>query len=116
MIELKELPVLPKGKGNKIIQIPRKKLVSREELVKHLLVFDPRGCLVIHSGKRSFKLTPAIVKSYMGERGRRGRNCRGASERWTGSSAKRPTAEPSRPKHPNRPRSTIFDFYLKIAI
>ena len=73
VIELKELPVLPKGKGNKIIQIPRKKLVSREEFLKHLVVFDPQGCLVIHSGKRSFKLTPEIVKSYMGERGRRGK-------------------------------------------
>ncbi len=37
------------------------------------MVFDPQGCLVIHSGKRSFKLTPEIVKSYMGERGRRGK-------------------------------------------
>ncbi len=73
VIELKELPVLPKGKGNKIIQIPRKMLVSREEFLKHLVVFDPQGCLVIHSGKRSFRLTPEIVKSYMGERGRRGR-------------------------------------------
>ena len=73
VIELKELPVLPKGKGNKIIQIPRKKLVSREEFLKHLVVFDPQGCLVVHSGKRSFKLTPEIVRSYMGERGRRGK-------------------------------------------
>jgi topoisomerase-4 subunit A len=73
VIALKDLPVLPKGKGNKIIQIPRKKLIGREELLKHLVVFDPRDALVVQSGKRSFKLTPEIVQTYLGERGRRGK-------------------------------------------
>jgi len=73
VIELEGLPILPKGKGNKIIQIPKKKLVSREEFLKYLVVFDPQDSLVIQSGKRSFKLTPDTLKSYMGERGRRGR-------------------------------------------
>jgi topoisomerase-4 subunit A len=73
VIELGGLPILPKGKGNKIIQIPKKKLVSREEFLKYLVVFDPQDSLVLKSGKRSFKLTPETLKSYMGERGRRGR-------------------------------------------
>jgi topoisomerase-4 subunit A len=73
VIALKDLPVLPKGKGNKIIQIPRKKLAEREEILKHLVVFDPRDCLVIQSGKRTFKLTPETLKDYTAERGRRGR-------------------------------------------
>jgi topoisomerase-4 subunit A len=70
---LKELPVLPKGKGNKIIQIPRKKLLEREEVLKHLVVFDPRDSLVITSGRRTFKLTPEVLKDYLAERGRRGK-------------------------------------------
>jgi topoisomerase-4 subunit A len=73
VIELEGLPILPKGKGIKIIQIPRKKLVSREEFLKYLVVFDPQDSLVIRSGKRSYKLTSETLKSYMGERGRRGR-------------------------------------------
>jgi topoisomerase-4 subunit A len=73
VMALKDLPVLPKGKGNKIIQIPRKKLAEREEVLKHLVVFDLRDCLLIKSGKRSFKLTPETVKGYVAERGRRGK-------------------------------------------
>jgi topoisomerase-4 subunit A len=73
VIALKELPVLPKGKGNRIIQIPRKKLAGREEVLKHLVVFDPQDSLVITSGKRTFRLTPDALKDYLGERGRRGK-------------------------------------------
>jgi topoisomerase-4 subunit A len=73
VIALKDLPVLPKGKGNKIIQIPKKKLVGREEVVKHLVVFNPQDSLVIKSGKRSFKLAPETLEEYKGERGRRGK-------------------------------------------
>ncbi len=72
-IALKDLPVLPKGKGNKIVQIPRKKLVAREEVLRHLVVFDPAESLVIQSGKRTFRLTPEVMKDYFGERGKRGR-------------------------------------------
>jgi len=73
VIALRDLPVLPKGKGNKIIQIPRKKLVEREEILKHLIVFDPQDCLVVKSGKRSFRLTPETIQDYLAERGRRGK-------------------------------------------
>jgi topoisomerase-4 subunit A len=73
VMALKDLPVLPKGKGNKVIQIPRKRLAEREEVLKHLVVFDLRDCLLIKSGKRSFKLTPETVKDYVAERGRRGK-------------------------------------------
>jgi topoisomerase-4 subunit A len=73
VIALKELPVLPKGKGNRIIQIPRKKLAERAEVLKHLVVFDPQDSLVITSGKRTFRLTPDALKDYLSERGRRGK-------------------------------------------
>lgn len=73
VIALKDLPVLPKGKGNKIVQIPRKRLVAREELLKHLVVFTPGESLLIKAGRRNFKLTPEILKEYAGERGKRGR-------------------------------------------
>ncbi len=70
---VKDLPVLAKGKGNKIIQIPPARAKSREELMTTLVIV-PKGCtLVIHAGKRYLKLKPSDLTDYEGERGRRGR-------------------------------------------
>jgi len=70
---LNKLPALSKGKGNKIIQIPPKRAKSREELLTHLILVPEEGTLVIHAGKRFFKLTYGNLSQYMGERGRRGK-------------------------------------------
>ena len=70
---LNKLPALAKGKGNKIIQIPPKRARSREELLTHLVLVPEGGTLVIHAGKRFFKLTYGNLAQYMGERGRRGK-------------------------------------------
>jgi topoisomerase-4 subunit A len=97
---LRELPVLPKGKGNKIVHIPRQKLSEREEVLKHLVVFDPRDHLVVTSGKRTFTLTPEALQDYLGERGRRGKKLpRGFRsvdrvERETAGSGEKPTKTP----------------------
>jgi topoisomerase-4 subunit A len=97
---LRELPVLPKGKGNKIVHIPRQKLAEREEVLKHLVVFDPRDHLVVTSGKRTFTLTPETLQDYLGERGRRGKKLpRGFRsvdrvERETAGSGEKPTKTP----------------------
>ncbi len=40
IIAAKELPKLPRGKGNKIIQIPSKQLATREEYVVDLVIFS----------------------------------------------------------------------------
>jgi len=70
---LNKLPALAKGKGNKIIQIPPKRARSREELLNHLILVPEEGTLVIHAGKRFFKLTYGNLAQYVGERGRRGK-------------------------------------------
>lgn len=70
---LTALPVLPKGKGNKIIQIPPKRLQAREEYITTLALLPEHSTMVIHAGKRYFKLTPNNLSDFMGERGRRGR-------------------------------------------
>ena len=67
-----ELPVLTRGKGLKIIQIPTAKLKAREEFVAALTVISPSDTLVLHSGKRHVSLKPADLEHYRGERGRRG--------------------------------------------
>jgi len=62
-----ELPRLPKGKGNKILDLP-----GEERLVTLTLVPPERG-IVLTAGKRDLKLKPADLENYAGERGRRGK-------------------------------------------
>ncbi len=69
---LNELPVLAKGKGLKIIQIPPAKLKAREEYVVTLCAFKTGDSLLLHSGKRQLTLKPAVLENFRGERGRRG--------------------------------------------
>ncbi|MDJ0781134.1 MAG: DNA topoisomerase IV subunit A [Desulfosarcinaceae bacterium] len=73
LFPLKDLPILPKGKGNKIIGIPAKRAAAREELVRHLTVLPAGAALTVYAGKRHFRLTAGNLQDYAGERGRRGR-------------------------------------------
>lgn len=73
ILAARELPVLARGKGNKIIHIPRARLASGEERLAHLVAFRPGEALRLHAGRRSLRLDPAALASYRGERGRRGR-------------------------------------------
>ncbi|MGD9301209.1 MAG: DNA topoisomerase IV subunit A [Desulfobacterales bacterium] len=67
------LPELPKGKGNKIIQIPPARFKSREEYVKLIAIIPEETTIKIHAGKRYVRLTPSNISDFVGERGRRGR-------------------------------------------
>lgn len=69
---LNQLPLLAKGKGLKIIQIPPAKLQAREEYVVAMTVVSDNAILTIKSGQRHLKLKPVDIKHYVGERGRRG--------------------------------------------
>ena len=70
---LQDLPELPRGKGNKIIHIPKERARSREEYLNQLLVL-PAGCdLVVNAGKRFVTLKGASLENFIGPRGRRGR-------------------------------------------
>ncbi len=64
---VKELPRLPKGKGNKILDLPG------EERLLALAIVPPERCLILTAGKRDLKLKPADLDGYAGERGRRGK-------------------------------------------
>jgi topoisomerase-4 subunit A len=66
------LPILSKGKGNKLINIPAIKAAQREELLIDILILDSESGLTIHAGKRHFALKPADLAYYKGERARRG--------------------------------------------
>jgi topoisomerase-4 subunit A len=68
----KELPTLPKGKGNKMQAIATAKFVKGAEFVVDIAVVPEGGSLILFSGQRHFTLKPADLKNYVGERGRRG--------------------------------------------
>ncbi len=73
VIPVKVLPELPRGKGNKIIHIPPARFKKREEYVKLLEVIPEDATIKVHAGKQSVRLTPEIISSFIGERGRRGK-------------------------------------------
>lgn len=72
LFPLKDLPMLAKGKGNKLIGITSARVQAREDYIKQLAVVPEGACVTIHAGKRKLTLKPADLAHYEGERGRRG--------------------------------------------
>lgn len=69
---LKDLPQLPRGKGNKMIGIPTSKAQKREEYLQSITLIEEEDVLVLSAGKRTFTLSAMDLRQYRGERGRRG--------------------------------------------
>jgi topoisomerase-4 subunit A len=69
---VKDLPELPRGKGNKIFGLSSKKVESREEFLAAIAVVSPEQNLVVWSGDRKMTLKFADLKDYRGERAQRG--------------------------------------------
>jgi topoisomerase-4 subunit A len=69
---VKELPELPRGKGNKIFGLSSKKVESREEYLAAIAVVAPDRNLIVRSGERKMTLKFADLQEYRGERAQRG--------------------------------------------
>lgn len=69
---VKDLPELPRGKGNKIFGLSSKKVASREEYLAAIAVVAPGQNLIVHSGERKMTLKYTDLKDYRGERAQRG--------------------------------------------
>jgi topoisomerase-4 subunit A len=67
-----EIPVLNKGKGNKLIQILPEELASRQDYVVALADLPPGAGLKLYCGKRHLGLSAADLANYQGSRARRG--------------------------------------------
>ena len=67
-----DLPVLSKGKGNKIVTIPAANAKDRSELLTKLLLISNQASLEFHSGKRKIVLKPEDLQKFRAERGRKG--------------------------------------------
>ena len=72
VVDIAEFPILGKGKGIKIMQIPPAKLKAREEYISAITTFSEGESLLASSGKRQLTLKPDIIDGFYGERGRRG--------------------------------------------
>lgn len=67
-----ELPVLSKGKGNKLIQIPANDMKNREEFVVSICVLLETQNLRVYAGKRHLTIKFQDLTNYIGSRARRG--------------------------------------------
>ena len=73
IFNIEELPILGKGKGNKIINIPKDKLVAGEEFMAHAQLLADDSSLKIEVGKRSVTLKPKDWSEYVLSRAKRGK-------------------------------------------
>ena len=69
---LTELPKLARGKGNKIIGIPKASFESGEDFLQEVAVLGEGRELKLLSGKRHFTIKSKDLENFVGNRGRRG--------------------------------------------
>ncbi len=68
-----QLPILARGKGMKIIQIPPALLKSRESFAIGIVALPQGSPLTLYAGKRHITLRESDLETYNLGRGRRGR-------------------------------------------
>ncbi|KZV14985.1 putative DNA gyrase subunit A, chloroplastic/mitochondrial [Dorcoceras hygrometricum] len=72
MFSVAELPELDKGKGNKLIEIPKKQLAEGERAVGIAVVAEGKGEVTMYAGARKLTLKWADLVEYGGNRASRG--------------------------------------------
>jgi len=70
---LQEVPVLAKGKGNKLINIPNKRLKAGEECMVGLTVMGEKEEILVWAGQRYLRMGAKDIEHFKGERAHRGR-------------------------------------------
>ncbi len=72
LFPVSDLPVMARGKGNKLMGIPGARVASRDEYLVAMVVMGAADSIKVLSGKRHLSLKLAELEHYLGERGRRG--------------------------------------------
>ncbi len=67
-----EVPEMPRGKGNKLYDIPGKKAAARSELMSAIAVVPPGASLVLWAGTQQKTLSWKELQDFRGERAQRG--------------------------------------------
>jgi topoisomerase-4 subunit A len=72
MFSVAELPELDKGKGNKLIDVPKAKLTSGVKVVGVAVVAEGKGEVTLYAGQRKLTLKWSNLVEYGGNRATRG--------------------------------------------
>ncbi len=72
VFKLTELPVLPRGKGLKMISIPVAKSKAPAEILRGIVILPAGKSLKLVAGNRFVTLKPKDLEAYRGERAKRG--------------------------------------------
>ncbi|GAA0889403.1 DNA topoisomerase IV subunit A [Rhodanobacter soli] len=72
MFSVAELPELDKGKGNKLIEVPKKHLAEGERVAGVAVVSEGKGEVTLYAGQRKLTLRWADLVEYGGNRATRG--------------------------------------------
>jgi len=67
-----DVPEMPRGKGNKLYDIPSKKAAARSETIAGITVIAKGGALNVLSGERRMTIKWDDLKAYRGQRAQRG--------------------------------------------
>ena len=70
---LQEVPELTKGKGNKLINIPTKRLKAGEEFMVGMTVMGEKEEILVWAGQRYLRMGVKDIEHFKGERAHRGR-------------------------------------------
>lgn len=73
VIGLQDLPVLSKGKGNKLISLKKDDLGIAGETLQYAAILPAGASLTIHSGKKFKAIKGGELDEYRGERAKRGK-------------------------------------------
>lgn len=72
LFSVTEMPVLAKGKGNKMIAIPGSEVEARIDYVNHLAVLSCDASVTLFVGKRKLSFGPGDLAKFKADRGKRG--------------------------------------------
>ena len=70
---IEDVPELAKGKGNKLINIPPKRLKAGEENMVGVTVLGPKQEILIWAGQRYLRMGLKDIEHFLGDRAHRGR-------------------------------------------
>jgi len=70
---LADLPELSKGKGNKLINVPPKRLKQGEESMVGMVVMSASDEILVWAGQRYLRMGKQDLEHYLGDRAKRGR-------------------------------------------
>ncbi|HEX6203090.1 MAG TPA: DNA topoisomerase IV subunit A [Thermoanaerobaculia bacterium] len=69
---LADLPRLARGKGNKVLDVPKKRFAAGEERLVAVAALPPGAALRVHAGRQYLNLSPSELAPFRGERAQRG--------------------------------------------